>query len=156
MPDLDASPSPSPSDGPALDGTVFRGVIGNFMRGVVVITTEHGGVRHGATVSAVPSLPLDPPMLLVCLNAASATQEAVRASGRFAVNILAEHQGHVAERFARPGSADTFAGLEARSGRTGAPLLPDVLATVGCRRSRASAGSSSSGGTPRCTAGCAG
>ena len=43
-------------------------------------------------------------MLLVCLNSASAPQEAVRRSGRFAVNILAEHQGHIAERFARPGS----------------------------------------------------
>lgn len=119
--------------GPAFDGTVFRRVIGNFMSGVVVITTEHDGARRGMTVSAVSSLSLDPPMLLVCLNAASPTQEAVARSGRFAVNILAEHQGALAERFARSGSDDKFAGLEARSGRTGVPLLPDVLATVECR-----------------------
>ena len=85
------------------------------------------------TVSAVSSLSLEPPMLLVCLNAASATQEAVRRSGRFAVNILAEHQGHIAERFARPGSDDKFEGLAARAGHTGVPLLAGVLATVECR-----------------------
>jgi len=120
-------------DGTAFDGTVFRRVISNFMSGVVVITTAHDDVPHGMTVSAVCSLSLEPPMVLVCLNAGSATQEAVRRSGRFAVNILAEHQGHVAERFARSGSADKFTGLDTRPGRTGVPVLPDVLATVECR-----------------------
>jgi flavin reductase (DIM6/NTAB) family NADH-FMN oxidoreductase RutF/DNA-binding GntR family transcriptional regulator len=119
--------------GAGFDGAVFRRVISNFMSGVVVITTRHDGVQHGMTVSAVSSLSLDPPMLLVCLNSASATQEAVRRCGRFAVNILAEHQGEIAERFARPGSQDKFAGLSTRPGRTGMPVLPGVLATVECR-----------------------
>ncbi len=123
-----------PAVGPAtFDGTVFRRVISNFMSGVVVITTSHNGVPYGMTVSAVSSLSLDPPMLLVCLNASSATQEAVRAAGRFAVNILAEHQGNVAEQFARPGTGDKFAGLTMRDGRTGVPVLPGALATVECR-----------------------
>jgi flavin reductase (DIM6/NTAB) family NADH-FMN oxidoreductase RutF/DNA-binding GntR family transcriptional regulator len=122
-----------PGAGPAFDATVFRRVIGNFMTGVVVITTVDDGAPRGMTVSAVSSLSLEPPMLLVCLNAASATQEAVRRSGRFAVNILAEHQGHIAERFARPGSDDKFADLQTRTGHTGVPLLADVLATVECR-----------------------
>ena len=118
---------------PAVDGTVFRRVISNFMSGVVVITTEHDGVRYGMTVSAVSSLSLDPPMLLVCLNARSGTQDAVRRAERFAVNILAEDQGHLAERFASSGSADKFGGVETRTGRTGVPLLPGALAVVECR-----------------------
>src|SRR3954451_24570658 len=109
--------------GPAFDGTVFRRVISSFMSGVVVITTTDGGAPRGMTVSAVSSLSLDPPMLLVCLNSSSATQEAVRRCGRFAVNILAEHQGHIAQRLARPGSDDKFAGLDPRDGRTGVPVL---------------------------------
>ena len=118
---------------PTLDGAVFRRVIGNFMSGVVVITTEHDGARRGMTVSAVSSLSLEPPMLLVCLNAASSTQDAVHRSGRFAVNILAEHQGPLAERFARPGSDDKFGGVATRAGYTGVPLLDGALATVECR-----------------------
>jgi flavin reductase (DIM6/NTAB) family NADH-FMN oxidoreductase RutF/DNA-binding GntR family transcriptional regulator len=117
---------------PTFDETVFRQVIGNFMSGVVVITTRHEGQNHGMTVSAISSLSLEPPMLLVCLNARSGTQEAVRQAGTFGVNILAEHQGHIAEHFARSG-ADKFAGLAVRSGYTGVPLLADALAVVECR-----------------------
>jgi len=125
---------------PAVDGAVFRRVIGNFMSGVVVITTEHDGVRYGMTVSAVSSLSLDPPMLLVCLNARSTTQEAVRRAERFAVNILAEDQGHLAERFASSGSADKFGEVDTRRGCTGVPLLPGALAAVECRVAEVVAG----------------
>jgi flavin reductase (DIM6/NTAB) family NADH-FMN oxidoreductase RutF/DNA-binding GntR family transcriptional regulator len=116
----------------AFDAAVFRQVIGNFMSGVVVLTTVDGGRRYGMTVSAVSSLSLDPPMLLTCLHGRSPTQEAVRSSGRFAVNILGEDQGQLAERFA--GShEDKFAGVDVGTGRTGVPLLSGALATVECR-----------------------
>ena len=125
---------------PAFDGTVFRGVIGSFMSGVVVITTTSDGQRHGATVSAVSSLSLDPPMLLVCLHASSATQDAVSRSGRFAVNILAEGQGDIAERFARSSSTDKFDGVAVRTGQTGVPVLDGALAVVECRVAEAVTG----------------
>ena len=125
---------------PGFDGTVFRRVIGNFMSGVVVITTSHDGQPHGMTVSAVSSLSLDPPMLLVCLHSGSGTQEAVRSSGRFAVNILAEDQGHLAERFARSGATDKFDGVPIRIGHTGVPLLEGALAVVECRVAEAVTG----------------
>jgi len=116
----------------AFDAAIFRQVIGNFMSGVVVLTTLDSGRRYGMTVSAVSSLSLDPPMLLTCLHGRSPTQEAVRRSGRFTFNILGEDQGHLAERF--PGSHDDkFAGVEVSTGRTGVPLLSGALATVECR-----------------------
>lgn len=119
-----------------LDGAVYRQVMSNFMSGVVVITTHSGdrdrpGLR-GMTVSAVASLSLDPPMLLVCLNAASGTQEAVRTTGRYAVNILAEHQAELARRFARPGNDDKFDGVDVRKGITGVPVLSGALAVLEC------------------------
>jgi len=117
---------------PALDGTVFRQVIGHFMSGVVVITTSHQGEDYGMTVSAISSLSLEPPMLLVCLNVGSGTQAAVHQAAKFGVNILSEQQGHLAEHFARPGP-DKFAGLAVRSGLTGVPLLSDALAVLECR-----------------------
>ena len=116
-----------------LDSTVFRRVIGNFMSGVVVITTTHDGRHHGMTVSAVSSLSMDPPMLLVCLNSSSSTQQAVRDAGRFAVNILAENQTELAERFARSGGViNKFDGLGVRTGVTGVPLLDGALAVIEC------------------------
>jgi flavin reductase (DIM6/NTAB) family NADH-FMN oxidoreductase RutF/DNA-binding GntR family transcriptional regulator len=116
------------------DAAVFRQVIGHFMSGVVVITTRHEGQPYGMTVSAVSSLSMEPPMLLVCLHSASGTQDAVARSGRFAVNILAEPQGHLAERFARSGpAAEKFDGVGVRSGHGEVPLLEGALAVVECQ-----------------------
>lgn len=81
----------------------FRRVIGHFATGVTVITTRDGAEDRGATASAVSSLSLEPPMLLVCLNMRSGTQEVIRRSRVFGVNVLDEDQSALAERFALPG-----------------------------------------------------
>lgn len=114
-----------------VDQDVFRDVIGRFASGVTVITTRTGGADHGTTASAVSSLSMDPPMLLVCLNRSSSTQAAILESGVFGVNILAEDQGDLAYRFARKG-ADKFDGVPVERGETGVPLLHDALAHIEC------------------------
>jgi flavin reductase (DIM6/NTAB) family NADH-FMN oxidoreductase RutF/DNA-binding FadR family transcriptional regulator len=97
-----------------------------------VITAAHDGRRYGTTASAVSSLSLEPPMLLVCLNRQSATGRAVEGSGRFAVNVLAQGQDALAHRFAVKGD-DKFAGLEIALGDDDVPLLADALALYQCR-----------------------
>lgn len=91
------------------DHRIFRDVIGRFASGVTVITTAIDGARFGTTASAVSSLSLEPPMVLVCLNKSSETQAAVLKAGTFCVNILAEGQQELAYRFA--GKGDKFAGV---------------------------------------------
>ena len=115
-----------------LDRDVFRNVIGHFASGVTVITTRQEGVDYGMTASAVSSLSMDPPMLLVCINRRNPTQHAISASRAFSVNILTESQAELAERFGRPGK-DKFAGLERVYGRYGAPILDQALAYLECR-----------------------
>ena len=51
-----------------LEPNEFRDVIGHFASGVTVITALHGDTQYGTTASAVSSLSLDPPMLLICMN----------------------------------------------------------------------------------------
>lgn len=114
-----------------VDQDVYRDVIGRFASGVTVITTRAGDADHGTTASAVSSLSMDPPMLLVCLNRTSSTQAAVLEAGVFAVNILAEDQGELAYRFARKG-ADKFDGVLVERGEFGVPLLRDALAHLEC------------------------
>ena len=114
------------------DGERYRNVIGHFATGVTVITSHHDGIDHGATASAVSSVSLDPPSLLVCLNRATATETAVRESGTFVVNILREDQGELAMRFAgRHG--DKFAGVEHERSDSGDPVLDGSLAHIECR-----------------------
>lgn len=110
----------------------FRDVIGHFASGVTVITTTLDGELHGTTASAVSSLSLEPPMLLIAMNRTSATGQAVLRSGAFAVNILGEGDGHLARRFAGKGG-DKFDGVEVTVGDHGQPLLVDALAQLVCR-----------------------
>ncbi len=116
----------------ACDAGRYRHVIGHFATGVTVITSHHAGTDHGATASAVSSVSLDPPSLLVCLNRAAATETAVRESGTFVVNILREGQGDLALRFAgRHG--DKFSGVPVTRTDAGDPVLDGTLAHVACR-----------------------
>src|SRR4051794_2961383 len=109
----------------------FRDIIGHFASGVTVITALHDDRPFGTTASAVSSLSLEPPMVLICLNKSSSTGQAVSASARFAVNILGEDQAHEAMRFATKG--DKFQGVTIVDGEWGEPLLGDALAILECR-----------------------
>jgi flavin reductase (DIM6/NTAB) family NADH-FMN oxidoreductase RutF/DNA-binding GntR family transcriptional regulator len=111
----------------------FRNIIGHFASGVTVITAMHDGEPCGATASAVSSLSLEPPMVLICLNKTSSTCVAVGGSHRFAVNILGEDQADEAMRFASRKTPDKFAGLAITPGEWGEPLLGDALAILECR-----------------------
>jgi flavin reductase (DIM6/NTAB) family NADH-FMN oxidoreductase RutF len=110
----------------------FREVIGHFASGVTVITALHEGSPYGTTASAVTSLSLEPPMVLVCMSKESETGRAMGAARRFAVNILSHHQADAAVRFAGKGS-NKFEGVEVTPGKWGEPLLAEALATLECR-----------------------
>lgn len=110
----------------------FRDVIGHFATGVTVVTALHDGRPYGTTASAVTSLSLEPPMLLVCMNKESATGAAMDASAQFGVNILEEGQADLAVRFATKAS-DKFDGVPTTTGVWGEPLLAEALATLECR-----------------------
>jgi 4-nitrophenol 2-monooxygenase / 4-nitrocatechol 4-monooxygenase, reductase component len=117
---------------PGISSDQFRDAIGHFATGVTVITAVNDSRRYGTTASAVSSLSLEPPMLLVCLNAASSTGVAIAESHTFAVNVLAQGQDELAKRFAVK-HPDRFAGVPVGDGETGVPLLADALAHFECR-----------------------
>jgi DNA-binding GntR family transcriptional regulator/flavin reductase (DIM6/NTAB) family NADH-FMN oxidoreductase RutF len=114
-----------------VDQNVFRDVIGRFASGVTVITTRVGDADYGTTASAVSSLSMDPPMLLICMNRTSETGQAIHESGHFTVNILGEDQGEIAERFATKG-ADKFGGVEIERGLDDLPHVANALGHLDC------------------------
>jgi len=116
-----------------VDRTLFRDVMGRFASGVTVITTHAHDADSGTTASAVSSLSLDPPMVLVCLNMTSSTQAAVRDAGCFAVNILGADQSELAFQFATKSGAAKFEGAKIVRGERGVPLLAGALAHIECR-----------------------
>jgi flavin reductase (DIM6/NTAB) family NADH-FMN oxidoreductase RutF len=114
----------------------FRKAMRLLASGVTVIATAHNGLRAGLTATAVCSLALAPSRILACVNVAGYTYELLSRSRRVSVNILAEDQKAVAERFAgRAGdtcSESRFEGARWRSEESGPPLLVDALAALDC------------------------
>jgi flavin reductase (DIM6/NTAB) family NADH-FMN oxidoreductase RutF len=83
----------------------------------------------------VSSLSMDPPALIVCIDQASTTLQAVRENRFFGVNFLASKHRDVADRFAGRGGvsgAARYHGSEWTTLVTGAPLLADALAAIDC------------------------
>lgn len=122
-------------NGASLDG--YRDFMTMFPTGVAVVTAVDRDSRpHGMTCTALASVTLRPPTLLVCLNTSSGTLAAIRASGAFAVNLLHSGGRQTAELF---GSAtpDRFERvLWESSPATSVPLLVDIVAIAECRVSR--------------------
>ncbi len=91
-----------------------------------------GGEPVGTTASAVSSLSLDPPLVLVCFDQASLTLQAVLGHGAFVVNVLAARQQHLSANFAQRGRAAAWDGVRHRPGLTGSTRLDGVLAALEC------------------------
>lgn len=109
----------------------FRTVMGHFATGVTVITAIDDGEPVGIAANSFTSLSLDPPLVLFCVARSSSTWPRIERAGRFAVNILGEHQEEVSQLFATKG-ADRFGDTEWRVGVSGSPVLEDAMAYIDC------------------------
>jgi len=110
----------------------FRRACGRFATGVTIASVlDESGMPHGLTVSSFCSVSLDPPLVLICLGRETASLETFRNAKHFGINVLAQDQRGLSERFARKGH-DRFDGLEWTSGETGVPLLAGAIAQMEC------------------------
>src|SRR5215813_774200 len=110
----------------------FRDALGLFPTGVAVVTTvTRDGNRVGTTVSSFNSVSLLPPLVLFSIARSARSFLAWRQAETYAINILHEDQDALSMRFAR-GIGDKWEGLKSAAGQTGAPLIPDALASFEC------------------------
>jgi flavin reductase (DIM6/NTAB) family NADH-FMN oxidoreductase RutF len=112
---------------------IFRRALALFPTGVTVVTSVGDAGPSGATANAVTSLSIDPPMMLACLDRGSRTLRSVRASGLFAVNVLAAGQGELARRFSgKDPEARKWEGIDWQV-RDGSPRIEGALVWIRCR-----------------------
>jgi flavin reductase (DIM6/NTAB) family NADH-FMN oxidoreductase RutF len=117
------------------DIDAYRAATRQFAGGVCLVTHAAGGICAGMTATAVASLSVDPPTLIVCVNRGASTYVGLTRGAAFGVSVLSADHIDLAERFAdRAGDkgVDRF-----RDGRwliapNGAPLLSDALAAFEC------------------------
>ncbi len=116
-----------------LDADGFRRVMGWLASGVTVVTTrDRWGEPRGFTATAVCSVSLIPPLILVCIDQQADCFGAFLEAEAFAVNLLRDNQESLSRQFATK-DARKFEGIVYGQGITGMPILPDVLAHVECR-----------------------
>ena len=112
----------------------FRRIFGKFASGITVLTVRDvRGHSHGMTANSFTSVSMTPPLVLICVDHRARILEHLRTGQNFGINILSASQKHLSEKFAGS-SRDRFAGVDWYPGRTGVPLLADVLATIECAR----------------------
>ncbi|MEV6791611.1 flavin reductase family protein [Streptomyces sp. NPDC051320] len=125
----------------AVTRDAFRALMGAHPSGVTVVTTsDDRGAPHGFTCTALCSVSLDPPQLLLCASTSGSTLPVIAARGAFAVNFLHGPGRRAAEAFAGP-AAQRFTSVPwLPSPGTGLPVLPDdAHAVAECRVTRLTA-----------------
>ncbi|MFG2262043.1 flavin reductase family protein [Streptomyces sp. NPDC048720] len=122
-------------DETAVAAAAFRALMASHPGGVAVITTaDEQGVPYGFTCTALCSVSLDPPRLLVCAAHGGRTLPVLTGRGAFVVNLL-HTAGRDAAQVFTSRTADRFGEVSWRPGpATGLPVLPDdAHAVAECR-----------------------
>jgi flavin reductase (DIM6/NTAB) family NADH-FMN oxidoreductase RutF len=115
-----------------IDDASFKLAMSQFASGVTVVTTEHEGERYGMTVASFASLSLRPPLVIVCIEKNVRSHDAIAASGKFGVSILAADQTAVSNRFASR-AEDKFEGVATTTSGSGVPLIDGAVCKIECR-----------------------
>ncbi|WP_407121341.1 flavin reductase family protein [Bradyrhizobium sp. STM 3561] len=108
----------------------FRRLFRRLTTGVTLIAVGGENGPAGMTVNSLTPVSLDPPLLLFCASASSATAKRIATIGSFSANILAGHQQDVSMHHAgRPLATPTWCWRESH----GVPWIDGANAVFRCR-----------------------
>lgn len=135
-PDPVRGQAPASAPDPA---AAFRLAWRGFGSAVALIATAEGGTRHAMLATAVTSVSMEPPLLLVCVNRGAGAHGAIDARGAFTLGILGVGALEIGRHVAESRGPARFAQGEWRAFRSadpaldGLPLLAEAQATLACR-----------------------
>ena len=122
--------------GPSLEDG-FKDAMRRLAGTVTIVTVTNGGEQHGTTATAVTSLSMNPPSLLVCFNKDSRLHGFLCKSDQFCVNLLHADNIGISQLFASPvSSAERFATGNWQLGDGEAPYLADAQSSILCAKDR--------------------
>jgi flavin reductase (DIM6/NTAB) family NADH-FMN oxidoreductase RutF len=131
-----ADPRPRAAEIPP-ESEALRHAMTRLSAGVCVVTASWQGRLHAMTATAVCSVSLDPPLVLVCVGRASRFHAAVVGASRWGVSVLAEDQADLARHFADRGRdlLTQFDTVPHHRGGPGWSARPGTSTTVATTRS---------------------
>lgn len=134
---LDWRMNPELADLPTVCASTQRTSMRHIASGVSIITTGVEDQRVGLTVTAVCSVTVDPPRMLVLINKNAFASPTILTEGTLCINVLSSEQEQLARIFA--GMVESVPGpsrFEYGKWRTmvsGAPVLEGALINFDCR-----------------------
>lgn len=121
------------NDGDAIAGEFKRAMRRLASTVTIVSTADANGNRYGMTATAVNSVSVDPPSLLVCINHAASIHAPLSGRGAFCVNVLTtEHERLVSAFSGRLTGEERFAVGDWRDDGRGIPYLEDAQCNLVC------------------------
>lgn len=115
----------------AFDTRAFRQALGQFPTGVCIVTARVDGMPIGMTVSSFNSLSLTPPLILFSVDRRAASLALWTKAVAFGVNVLAENQKELSNKFARS-LANKWEATSYTDGLMDVPVLAGVAAVFEC------------------------
>ena len=113
----------------------LRHVMGHFASGVTIATALHHGVKHAMTATAVCSVSLEPPMVLICVGKSSRFHRAIIKAEYWCLSLLSVDQEPLARHFSNSGRdlVSQFDSIShTPSPLSGTPLIDASLAWLEC------------------------
>jgi flavin reductase (DIM6/NTAB) family NADH-FMN oxidoreductase RutF len=121
------------------EATRYRRALGAYATGVAVVTVAQDAENpdlgaYGVTINSFTSVSLSPRLILWCLDDASERGRLFAKAQTFGINVLAEGDRHVSDRFAR-GDGYKLDADEVVSGphKGDAPLLKAAVTRLSCK-----------------------
>jgi flavin reductase len=114
----------------------FREAMRRFAATVSIVSCACDGSRYGMSATAITSLSVDPPSLLVCVNKSAATHRVLRRGGRFCVNVLRSFHWDLSQAFSGKVKGEDRFHLGNWSSENGLPFLSDAQANLFCEIAR--------------------
>ncbi len=135
------SETATPPCTPAVEDTVpadlanaFKAAMRRLAATVTVVTTGTAEARHGMTATAVTSVTMNPPALLVCVNQSASLHPVMATGTRFCINLLHTRHADVASAFGgKLTGPDRFKSGAWSQNEYEVPYLIDAQANLFCR-----------------------
>ncbi|MET4901156.1 flavin reductase family protein [Paenarthrobacter sp. CC6] len=115
----------------SIDPRAFRDTLGHYASGITIISGSDETGPIGFTCQSFYSVSTEPPLISFSVMKTSTTYPRIRETGKFAVNVLSQHQDKVSNQFARKGS-DKWAGIAWTPTQAGNPVIQDTLMWLDC------------------------
>lgn len=112
----------------------FRSAMRRIASSVAIITArDPAGQVHGMAATAVISVSMDPPSMLVAVNRSAGIHAGLAESGRFCVNVLSDAQRDLIQAFSNTALREQrFASGDWSEGPEGLPRLQSAVCSLVC------------------------